>query len=53
MVMLRTLKSNGMKIKLLLDITLTIAYVVLMKPVFTGESWHEWLGLAIGGAANV
>ncbi len=41
------------RIKFLLDAGLTTAFVVAMKPAFTGESWHEWLGIGLGVAAIV
>jgi cytochrome b561 len=41
---------NKTRIKLYLDIVLIAVYVILMEPHFTGETWHEWIGLAIGGA---
>ncbi|HEX3051590.1 MAG TPA: DUF4405 domain-containing protein [Aggregatilineaceae bacterium] len=47
------LKFNKNKIKFYLDVVLITAYVVLMEPQFTGESWHEWVGLAIGGAVLI
>jgi hypothetical protein len=51
--MLRRIKFNKTLTKLYLDIALMIAYAVSMKPMFTGESWHEWLGLVLGGAAVI
>lgn len=51
--MLKTIHFNKTKTKLCLDIALTTAYVVAMEPRFTGETWHEWLGLALGGAVIV
>ncbi len=51
--MLKTIHFNKTKTKLCLDIALTTAYVVAMEPRFTGETWHEWLGLALGGAAII
>ncbi len=47
------LKFNKNKIKFYLDVVLIAVYVVLMEPQFTGESWHEWVGLAIGGAVLI
>jgi hypothetical protein len=44
------MQTNKTKTKLYLDIALTLAYIALMFPAFTGLSIHEWLGLAIGGA---
>jgi cytochrome b561 len=44
-------KFSMTKIKFLLDIGLTTAFVVSMKPVFTGQNWHEWIGIGLGGAA--
>lgn len=41
------------KIKLALDVLLTVAYVIAMEPRVTGFSWHEWLGMALGGAAVI
>jgi hypothetical protein len=40
-------------INLLLDLALTIAFLVLFRPVLTGLAIHEWLGLALGGALIV
>jgi cytochrome b561 len=51
--MLKTIHFNKTKTKLCLDIALTAAYVIAMEPRFTGETWHEWLGLALGGAAII
>jgi hypothetical protein len=51
--MIRRIKFSKTKTKFYLDILLITAYVVSMKPMFTGESWHEWLGIALGGAAII
>lgn len=51
--MAHKIKPNMNKTKFVLDILLTAAFVVSMKPVFTGENWHEWIGIGLGGAAII
>jgi hypothetical protein len=41
------------KIHLYLDIALLSAFVLSLRPFFTGMAVHEWLGLALGGALLV
>lgn len=43
-------RANRTKINLYLDIALTVAFIVSLRPFLTGLAVHEWLGLAIGGA---
>jgi hypothetical protein len=31
-----------------IDLALTIGFVAAIRPFFTGLTWHEWLGLAVG-----
>ncbi len=41
----RTINRN--KLNLFLDIVLALAFVVVMEVGFTGQRWHEYLGVAI------
>jgi hypothetical protein len=43
-------KVKQVKIKLGLDIALTVAFAISLRPFLTGLAVHEWLGLALGGA---
>ena len=38
------------KRNLYLDVASGIGYLVALYPAWTGLQWHEWLGVAIGGA---
>ena len=38
------------KRNLYLDVASGIGYLVALYPAWTGLKWHEWLGVAIGGA---
>ena len=42
--------TDRVKTKLYLDIALTMAFILSLRPFLTGLAIHEWLGLAIGGA---
>jgi hypothetical protein len=44
---------NKTKLNLHVDIVLTVAFLVALKPFSTGLAIHEWLGLAIGGTLVV
>lgn len=46
-------KMNRTKVNLFLDIALTGAFLVSLKPFLTGMAIHEWLGLAIGVALAI
>ena len=41
-------KSRRTKFNLFLDVVLTAAFLVSLKPFVTGMAFHEWLGLAFG-----
>lgn len=50
---MRHKKSNRPRTNLFLDIGLTVAFVISMKPFLTGLAVHEWLGLAVGIALAI
>lgn len=35
---------------LYLDVAIGLGYLVALNPGWTGLQWHEWLGVAVGGA---
>ena len=43
-------RGNARRVALNLgvDLALTIGFVAAIRPFFTGLTWHEWLGLAVG-----
>lgn len=41
-------KTNRTRLNLYLDVALTIAFLISLKPFLTGMALHEWLGLALG-----
>lgn len=41
---------SKMKINFLLDVVLTIIYLIIMEPLLTGITLHEWIGLGVGVA---
>lgn len=43
-------KKRKIQTKFYLDIILIVVYLIIMEPLFTGLKWHEWIGLALGGA---
>ena len=46
-------KADRTKVNLFLDLALTVAFLVSLKPFLTGLAIHEWLGLAIGAALAI
>lgn len=50
---MRNHKTNHTKVNLFLDMALTGAFLIVLKPFLTGMALHEWMGLAIGGALAV
>jgi hypothetical protein len=46
-------RRDKTKINLFIDIALTFAFIVSLRPFLTGLAVHEWSGLAIGGALAV
>jgi Domain of unknown function (DUF4405) len=43
-------KPNRTKINLMVDITIFLAFLIVMEPHATGFAIHEWLGIAFGAA---
>ncbi len=39
---------SKMKINFFLDFLILIVYLIIMEPLFTGISLHEWIGLGLG-----
>ncbi len=46
-------KKHKLLINLIADAALMGIFFVLLKPMWSGLSWHEWLGLALGGGVIV
>ncbi len=41
---------SKMKINFFLDLLIVIVYLLIMEPLFTGITLHEWIGLGVGVA---
>lgn len=39
---------SKMKVNLYLDFVLLLVYLIIMEPLFTGITLHEWIGLGLG-----
>ncbi len=39
---------SKMKVNFFLDFLLVIVYLIIMEPLFTGITLHEWIGLGVG-----
>ncbi len=50
MTVTRRIRFNKTKTKLLLDISLAVAFLAALEPSLTGFYWHEWLGIGLGAA---
>ncbi len=46
-------KTHRTRVNLYLDVVLTAAFLVSLKPFLTGMAFHEWLGLAVGAGLAV